>query len=709
MPVIIGRIADPVGVKGKDGNLIASVPNPFPVEVVGGTITFPAEVEIKNDVGNPLSIIGSVDVTDRLARILGHVQVDNFPSLYDVSDRVGRLLGHVTIDNATLAVTQSGSWSVNQGSPNTLANGWPVKLTDGTNAASINSNGTLNTEVYQGTNPVSSSNPMWVQGSVAASGATLNIVSALSTTNYNLTTVGGYPTTASGVGGPYILDNIKFKFSTNVPRDITVKDVTTGTILFQKLGSTDTDLVFKAGIGMPSGHQFNVTVSQTASTCLMTFEAEIQNGQLPMGGNPVLASPAENTYIGDVQIAAGRMLDAGGRLRVASKEILFDHQHRFDVGSFMFGNYGTGTTTFDYNNSGVVLATGGTTSGLIQTHIKHAPVNYQPGSSQLIKITGVLGAAVTNVSKRMGLTTNIARGDAIYLSQQTGQAHLRIRSSTSGSSVDALDVAQSAWNMDTMLGTGGPTNPSGYTLDLTKNQVFVIDGQWMSAGILRFGFEINGLIYYVHTHQTGNVLANPFVRTFNMRPFWQIENTGVAGSSSSLLAICIAVASEGGRSVKGRSASISTGNNPAPSLAAGATATLISIRPKLTHNTFVNAAIAKLREFSIVSDKNIKFQIRYFPTFTGGTWADVGGTSMMEYSLNTTASGGDVFQEDFLLAVSGGGNVDKQNELLDETSEIMSLTGDDAGQIGFAVVVTNVDNQSAVAIRAAIRWLEEKE
>src|SRR3954469_21550320 len=30
----------------------------------------------------------------------------------DVSDRVGRLLGHVTVDNATLAVTQSGSWTI---------------------------------------------------------------------------------------------------------------------------------------------------------------------------------------------------------------------------------------------------------------------------------------------------------------------------------------------------------------------------------------------------------------------------------------------------------------------------------------------------------------------------------------------------------------------------------------------------------------------
>lgn len=63
------------------------------------------------------------DVTDRAARLLGHVTVDNASlpvtgtfwqatqpvslatNTPDVTDRVGRLLGHVTVDNASLAVT----------------------------------------------------------------------------------------------------------------------------------------------------------------------------------------------------------------------------------------------------------------------------------------------------------------------------------------------------------------------------------------------------------------------------------------------------------------------------------------------------------------------------------------------------------------------------------------------------------------------------
>lgn len=63
-----------------------------------------------------------VDISDRSARLLGHVTVDNasiavtgtfwqstqpvsIAAALDISDRVGRLLGHVTIDNSSIAVT----------------------------------------------------------------------------------------------------------------------------------------------------------------------------------------------------------------------------------------------------------------------------------------------------------------------------------------------------------------------------------------------------------------------------------------------------------------------------------------------------------------------------------------------------------------------------------------------------------------------------
>ncbi len=86
-----------------------------------------------------------VDVSDKSARLLGHVTVDNasltvaFASAQhvivdsgpavDVTDRSARLLGHITVDNATLAVTQSTSpWITQDGADGTAAAGVPSKV-----------------------------------------------------------------------------------------------------------------------------------------------------------------------------------------------------------------------------------------------------------------------------------------------------------------------------------------------------------------------------------------------------------------------------------------------------------------------------------------------------------------------------------------------------------------------------------------------------
>ncbi|SRR6266567_9566492 len=124
----------------------------------------------------PVSIAAAIDVSDRAARLLGvvygsqaqqlkqtatnfnlQVELATGGTLYDarqirvltssdvvdVSDRSARLLGHVTVDNASIAVTGtffqatqpvSGTVTANQGTANTLANKWPVQVTDGTNA-----------------------------------------------------------------------------------------------------------------------------------------------------------------------------------------------------------------------------------------------------------------------------------------------------------------------------------------------------------------------------------------------------------------------------------------------------------------------------------------------------------------------------------------------------------------------------------------------
>jgi hypothetical protein len=83
---------------GVSGSFVTNFPATQDVE-----FTTPQHVIVDSLPGGASSV---VDVSDRTARVLGHVIVDSAPAAgADVTDRSARLLGHVTVDNASLAVT----------------------------------------------------------------------------------------------------------------------------------------------------------------------------------------------------------------------------------------------------------------------------------------------------------------------------------------------------------------------------------------------------------------------------------------------------------------------------------------------------------------------------------------------------------------------------------------------------------------------------
>lgn len=171
---------------------------------------------------------------------------------------------------AASGVADSGG-VVSQGTAGSTASPWPVL------------------PIVNGQPAGTAVNPVNVTGTLAASVATLNILSGLSATNYNLNSA-AYSGTSS-IGGPYKLNCIKLHFSTNASKTIVVTDTTTGTVLAASTPTqeTATDFVVPVGgLGFPSGHQFTVAISQTTVACAVTFSAEIETGQIPMGGNPVV-------------------------------------------------------------------------------------------------------------------------------------------------------------------------------------------------------------------------------------------------------------------------------------------------------------------------------------------------------------------------------------------------------------------------------------
>lgn len=215
-----------------------------------------------------------------------------------------------------------------------------------------------------------------------------------------------------------------------------------------------------------------------------------------------------------------------------------------------------GTATWDSNISSTnMTVTTSSGSSVVRQSKLYAP--YRPGQTQLIYLTGIIGAQKTNVRSRIGYFDTV-NGLYFQMDGTTGGPDLGlsvvVRTNTSGSVVNNV-VTQANWNLDKLDGTGS----SGITLDPSKMLAFVIDFAWLGAGGARFGFLFNDRIVYCHRYDAANVFAVPFIGEPNLPLRWEITNTGATASSTTMLQTCGAVFSEGAGAPGGIVVSAGTG------------------------------------------------------------------------------------------------------------------------------------------------------
>jgi len=115
----------------------------------------------------------------------------------------------------------------------------------------------------------------------------------------------------------------------------------------------------------------------------------------------------------------------------------------------------------------------------------------------------------------------VIRGQSYRVHSVTSNTQIQIlpeyRAATASNVVVSLTIEtrfpQSTWNLDRCDGTG----PSGYTIDLTKMQMWYIDYSWYGAGFIRFGLRTNlGQMVYCHKVQNNNVYTEAWMRSGNL-------------------------------------------------------------------------------------------------------------------------------------------------------------------------------------------------
>src|SRR5271157_494548 len=214
-------------------------------------------------------------------------------------------------------------------------------------------------------------------------------------------------------------------------------------------------------------------------------EAQIVRAVITGRATPALGATFTDVITdvyGSLQVGIGGSAgDAFGRLRTATPVFLFDAQFQYSTQPILFQTsvVGSGSVAKTANESSLTLSTGGTTSGWGAINQTKQYMHYEPGKSQQILMTGVLGAKTSNVRSRIGY---FDANDGMYFEQDgTAGMSVNLRSSVTGSPVNTT-VAQANWNFDKMDGTG----PSGANLDFTKTQIYTIDFQWLGVGRVRF-------------------------------------------------------------------------------------------------------------------------------------------------------------------------------------------------------------------------------
>jgi hypothetical protein len=351
--------------------------------------------------------------------------------------------------------------------------------------------------------------------------------------------------------------------------------------------------------------------------------------------------------VSPVVIGDSANLDAFSRLRVSNPVTLFSAQTQYDADPLLFetGNTGDGVAPSHSADTRMVSLScnSGTGTSFIQSH-EYIP--YQPGKSQLVFVTGVLGAAVSGALVDVGI---FDAGNGLFL-RQNGASGLQLvrRTSTSGSAVDNA-VDQSAWNLDRLDGTGS----SGLTLDVTKAFIFLIDCQFLAMGRVRLGFDIDGQIVYVHEFLNANILTVPYMQTLTLPVQMLVTATATAGAKTAFFK-CASVSSEGGLE-DDLSYAFATPEGTVTA-ASGSPTHILGLRPALTFNSIANRSSIRpvSVEVLVTGNQPVRWTLCIGSTFSAEpTWAAVDAThSAAEYTsaVGTVSNVGTVIASGYVAS-----------------------------------------------------------
>lgn len=334
------------------------------------------------------------------------------------------------------------------------------------------------------------------------------------------------------------------------------------------------------------------------------------------------------------------LFDAFGRLRVGQLETLFDSKLSYGKLPILWDEVisANASSTHVEVDSCVQMAV--TANGAHVIRQTRQRWNYQPGKSQVLLCTFKMPTAA-GVTSRVGLMHGNSASphtvhDGLFFEVSNGVASVNIVKGTeSGGIVQTEKALQANWNMDKLDGSG----PSGKTVDWSKAQILMIDFQWLGVGGVRFGFEVDSTMVYVHEFLHAGMVDSVYMHNGTQPIRYEIRSTGGTGI---MCQICSSVASEGGAQKTGITTAIDT-NGTLISCAAAAIQMLLAVRID-PDNPDVQLLIEKLYALNTAANTSYRWVLLWNPTIAGTpNWVQVAGSPVEVWrntGTNITMTGG---------------------------------------------------------------------
>ena len=345
-------------------------------------------------------------------------------------------------------------------------------------------------------------------------------------------------------------------------------------------------------------------------------------------------------------LGKGFTLDLFGRLKVSHPYTLFDSNHRYSQdGDFSDIVVGTGSTVGMITAQSTATLSIGTTAGCSLIRESKRVFSYQPGKALQTFQTFVLNPAKPNLVQRVGYASS---ENGIMLELDGSQVNIIKRTSITGVTTSVV-VPQSDWNQDPLDGTG----VSGIDLDFTKAQLMFTEYEWLGVGCVRVGFvNENGVFHIAHIFNHANTLDTTYITTASLPVRYEIFNTGVTTSPSTMKQVCVSIQSNGGYEHK--KAFDVVRNTTAVTVSTTSFVPLLSIR--LTPGR--EDAIIIPSEFNVLPDSNTAstFEVALIKnaTLTGSSFISTSTSSpnaQVDFSA-TALTGGTIVKNDYLTSAN---------------------------------------------------------